>query len=185
MDAAQAGKVPETPAGSDGAETRHWQRTLWTMVGVQFVMSIAFSILSPIMPLFLPQLGVVSPQAVDVWAGVLASITSFVAIFTAPIWGSLSDRYGRKVMDRAGKHERHPVAAGDVGDQPTDQWTDQRTDKLARAEQAERIAQPLLRHLRRDQHSRGRVESRQRAHAGPQRQHVPGVQRDGHQHGED
>ena len=68
------------------------------MVGVQFVMSIAFSILSPIMPLFLPQLGVLSPQAVDVWAGVLASITSFVAIFTAPIWGSLSDRYGRKLM---------------------------------------------------------------------------------------
>ncbi len=75
-----------------------WQRTLWTMVGVQFVMSMAFSILSPIMPLFLPQLGVVSPAAVDVWAGVLASVTSFVAIFTAPVWGSLADRYGRKLM---------------------------------------------------------------------------------------
>lgn len=75
-----------------------WQRTLWTMVGVQFVMSIAFSILSPIMPLFLPQLGVVTPAGVDVWAGVLASVTSFVAIFTAPIWGSLADRYGRKLM---------------------------------------------------------------------------------------
>jgi DHA1 family multidrug resistance protein-like MFS transporter len=75
-----------------------WQRTLWTMVGVQFVMSISFSVLSPIMPLFLPQLGVLSPQAVDVWAGVLASVTSFIGIFTAPIWGSLADRYGRKVM---------------------------------------------------------------------------------------
>ena len=68
------------------------------MVGVQFVMSISFSILSPIMPLFLPELGVVSREAVDVWAGVLASITSFVAIFTAPLWGSLADRYGRKLM---------------------------------------------------------------------------------------
>ena len=83
-----------TPPG----EARHWQRTLWTMVGVQFVMSISFSILSPIMPLFLPELGVVSPQAVAVWAGVLASVTSFVAIFTAPIWGGLADRYGRKLM---------------------------------------------------------------------------------------
>lgn len=79
-------------------EAQPWQRTLWTMVGVQFVMSIAFSILSPIMPLFLPQLGVVSAEAVDVWAGVLASVTSFVAIFTAPVWGSLADRYGRKLM---------------------------------------------------------------------------------------
>ncbi|HLY89157.1 MAG TPA: MFS transporter, partial [Acetobacteraceae bacterium] len=79
-------------------EAQPWQRTLWTMVGVQFVMSIAFSILSPIMPLFLPQLGVVSAEAVDVWSGVLASVTSFVAIFTAPVWGSLADRYGRKLM---------------------------------------------------------------------------------------
>ena len=83
---------------TDGGETQHWQRTLWTMVGVQFVMSISFSILSPIMPLFLPELGVVSREAVDIWAGVLASITSSVAIFTAPLWGSLADRYGRKLM---------------------------------------------------------------------------------------
>jgi DHA1 family multidrug resistance protein-like MFS transporter len=68
------------------------------MVAVQFVMSIAFSIVSPIMPLFLPALGVGSEGAVDLWAGVLAAATSFVAIFTAPIWGGLSDRYGRKLM---------------------------------------------------------------------------------------
>ncbi len=91
MDATQA-------VGAESGDTRHWQRTLWTMVGVQFVMSIAFSIVGPIMPLFLPDLGVHSVEAVDVWAGVLASVTSFVAIFTAPIWGSLADRYGRKLM---------------------------------------------------------------------------------------
>jgi DHA1 family multidrug resistance protein-like MFS transporter len=68
------------------------------MVGVQFVMSISFSILSPIMPLFLPQLGVHSVQAIDLWAGVIASVTSFIGIFTAPIWGSMADRYGRKLM---------------------------------------------------------------------------------------
>ena len=79
-------------------QAQHWQRTLWTMVGVQFVMSIAFSILSPIMPLFLPELGVVSTEAVAIWAGVLASVTSFIAIFTAPVWGGLADRYGRKLM---------------------------------------------------------------------------------------
>jgi len=83
-----------TPPG----EAQPWQRTLWTMVGVQFVMSIAFSILSPILPLFLPELGVVSREAVDLWSGVLASVTSCVAIFTAPLWGGLADRYGRKLM---------------------------------------------------------------------------------------
>ena len=79
-------------------ESPQWRRTLWTMVAVQFTMSVAFSIVQPVMPLFLPDLGVASPAAVDMWAGVLAAATSFVAIFTAPIWGSLADRYGRKLM---------------------------------------------------------------------------------------
>ena len=68
------------------------------MFGVQFVMSISFSIVGPLMPLFLPDLGVHSAAAMDVWAGVIASITSFVGVFTAPLWGSLADRYGRKLM---------------------------------------------------------------------------------------
>ncbi len=68
------------------------------MVGVQFIMSVAFSIVAPLMPLFLPHLGVESPAAVNMWAGVLAASTSCVAIFTAPIWGGLADRYGRKLM---------------------------------------------------------------------------------------
>jgi DHA1 family multidrug resistance protein-like MFS transporter len=50
------------------------------------------------MPLYLPELGVVSPAAVNMWAGVLASATSCVAIFTSPLWGGLADRYGRKLM---------------------------------------------------------------------------------------
>src|SRR4051812_39574404 len=79
-------------------ESPTWRRTLWAMVAVQFVMSISFSIVSPIMPLILPDLGVASPAAVNMWSGVLAAATSFVAIFTAPIWGGLADRYGRKLM---------------------------------------------------------------------------------------
>src|SRR6201994_3289663 len=97
MDSTEVGGRQAAPAGETEAAAP-WRRTLWTMVGVQFVMSISFSILSPIMPLFLPELGVISREAVDVWAGVLASVTSFVAIFTAPVWGSLADRYGRKLM---------------------------------------------------------------------------------------
>ncbi len=75
-----------------------WQRTLWAMVGIQFVMTMAFSMLSPIMPLFLPVLGVKSASAVAMWAGVLAGVTSFVAAFASPLWGRLADRHGRKLM---------------------------------------------------------------------------------------
>jgi DHA1 family multidrug resistance protein-like MFS transporter len=75
-----------------------WQRTLWAMVGIQFVMTMAFSMLSPIMPLFLPVLGVRSASAVDLWAGILAGVTSLVAAFASPLWGRLADRRGRKLM---------------------------------------------------------------------------------------
>src|SRR5215468_9707217 len=81
-----------------GAATVGWQRTLWAMVGIQFVMTAAFSMLSPIMPLFLPVLGVGSASAVALWAGILAGTTSFVAAFASPLWGRLADRHGRKLM---------------------------------------------------------------------------------------
>jgi DHA1 family multidrug resistance protein-like MFS transporter len=75
-----------------------WQRTLWAMVGIQFVMTMSFSMLTPIMPLFLPALGVQSESAVALWAGILAGVTSFVAAFASPLWGRLADRHGRKLM---------------------------------------------------------------------------------------
>ena len=79
-------------------EPARWRVSLWSMVAVQFIMSVAFGIVGPIMPLYLPELGVVSPAAVNMWAGVLTSATSCVAIFTSPLWGGLADRYGRKLM---------------------------------------------------------------------------------------
>jgi len=73
-------------------------RTLWLMVGVQFIMSLALSVASPILPLFLPQIGVPTGGPVEFWAGVLASLNAFVAAFASPFWGSMADRTGRKAM---------------------------------------------------------------------------------------
>src|SRR5580698_11639375 len=86
------------PAPATTDEPIGWRVTLWSMVAVQFIMSISFGIVGPIMPLYLPELGVVSPAAVNMWAGVLTAATSCVAIFTSPLWGGLADRYGRKLM---------------------------------------------------------------------------------------
>ncbi len=76
----------------------HWRITLWAMVGIQFIMTMSFSFLSPIMPLFLPQLGVTSEAGIDLWSGILNGSTSFVAAFTSPLWGRLADSFGRKPM---------------------------------------------------------------------------------------
>jgi DHA1 family multidrug resistance protein-like MFS transporter len=81
-----------------GGAAAHWRYTLWAMVGIQFVMTVANSMLTPILPLFLPVLGVKTDTALDVWAGVLNGTTSFVAAFASPLWGQLADRHGRKLM---------------------------------------------------------------------------------------
>jgi MFS transporter, DHA1 family, multidrug resistance protein len=74
-----------------------WQRTLWAMVGIQFVMTGAINFLSPIIPLMLPQLGVESAKAIDIWSGLITGSTSFVAAFASPIWGRVADKHGRKL----------------------------------------------------------------------------------------
>ncbi len=91
--------MAEAPAepNEDGVSP-NWRVTLWAMVSVQLIMSLSFTILSPIMPLFLPEVGVTSITALDLWSGGLASVTSFIAAFAAPIWGRMSDIYGRKPM---------------------------------------------------------------------------------------
>ncbi len=73
-------------------------RTLWLMVAIQFFMTLSFTVLSPVMPLFLPELGVHGETAIDLWTGVLNAATPFVAAFASPLWGRLSDTRGRKIM---------------------------------------------------------------------------------------
>jgi DHA1 family multidrug resistance protein-like MFS transporter len=68
------------------------------MVGIQFVMTMSFTVLSPILPLFLPELGVRAPAAIDLWTGILNGTTPLVAAFVSPLWGRLADRRGRKLM---------------------------------------------------------------------------------------
>ena len=93
----RSGAIQNVPATEVSGEPQ-WQRTLWAMVGVQFIMTMAFSVLSPIMPLLLPELGVETESAVDLWAGILNGVTSFVAAFASPVWGRVADRRGRKLM---------------------------------------------------------------------------------------
>ena len=83
-------------AGDDGSP--QWRKPLVAMVAVQVVMSLAYTFLSPILPLFLPEVGVSNDAHVYLWAGTLAGVTSFVAALVSPLWGRMADRRGRKLM---------------------------------------------------------------------------------------
>ena len=78
-------------------EAKGWRRTLWAMVGIQLIMTMSVSFLSPIIPLMLPDLGVESVEAVGIWTGIITGATSFVAAFASPLWGRIADRHGRKL----------------------------------------------------------------------------------------
>jgi MFS transporter, DHA1 family, multidrug resistance protein len=68
------------------------------MVAVQFIMSMAVTVMAPIVPLFLPQLGVTDHSTIDLWAGILNSCNFLLSALLAPVWGSVADRRGRKLM---------------------------------------------------------------------------------------
>jgi MFS transporter, DHA1 family, multidrug resistance protein len=68
------------------------------MAAVQCIMMMAFTSMGPFLALFIEQLGVHDPKMVDIWTGVIASSNFLVTAIVSPIWGSLADRKGRKLM---------------------------------------------------------------------------------------
>jgi DHA1 family multidrug resistance protein-like MFS transporter len=76
----------------------HWRRTLAAMVAVQLVMSLSFTFVSPILPLFLPEVGIANDRQLYLWTGALTAITSLMAALVSPMWGRMADRHGRKLM---------------------------------------------------------------------------------------
>ncbi len=83
---------------TDGSAESHWRRTLWAMVSVQFIISSAFSIIPPVIPLLLPVLGVRAPAAVRAWAGMVIGVTPLAAALMSPWWGRLADRMDRRLI---------------------------------------------------------------------------------------
>lgn len=75
-----------------------WQRNLYIMVVIQFMATCAFQIVTPFLPFFITELGITDPQSLKIWTGVLPGINALFAGLMSPIWGTLSDRYGRKPM---------------------------------------------------------------------------------------
>lgn len=75
-----------------------WQRTLAVMVIAQTFSILGFSFVIPFLPLYVQELGIHGVAHVTLWAAFLSAATAIGMAVTAPIWGVLADRYGRKIM---------------------------------------------------------------------------------------
>ena len=63
-----------------------------------FFTGLAISQILPFLPLYVSQLGVTSHEALSMWSGLTFSITFLISAIVSPMWGSLADRKGRKLM---------------------------------------------------------------------------------------
>lgn len=76
----------------------HWKRNLVVSAAGSFTTVAGITLVLPILPLFVEDLGVSDTAAVTTWSGIAYSATFLTAALTAPLWGHLGDKYGRKSM---------------------------------------------------------------------------------------
>jgi DHA1 family tetracycline resistance protein-like MFS transporter len=68
--------------------------TLWIIVGIVLLNSIGFSVVLPLLPFMVGKY--LPSQQVVVGMSALMSVFAACTFFAAPVFGSLSDRYGRR-----------------------------------------------------------------------------------------
>ena len=83
---------------TDPPPAQPWKRTLGALLIAQFVSILGFSLVQPFLPFYVQELGVEGDAQVALWSGIVIGAMNISFGSMAPVWGSLADRYGRKMM---------------------------------------------------------------------------------------
>ena len=73
-----------------------WRKNLLYLCAATFIANIAFSLSNPFLPIFLQELGL--EERLSMWSGIMLSVNFLTYAIMAPVWGSLADRHGKRVM---------------------------------------------------------------------------------------
>lgn len=76
----------------------NWKRNLTVAWIGCFLTGAAFSLVMPFLPLYVELLGVTGHSELNMWSGLVFSITFLFSAIASPFWGGLADRKGRKIM---------------------------------------------------------------------------------------
>ncbi len=75
-----------------------WKQSFGALWVAEFLAIAGFSTSNPILPLYLTELGIHDPASLNWWTGAINAAPAVALTIFAPIWGSLADGYGRKLM---------------------------------------------------------------------------------------
>lgn len=75
-----------------------WKKNLYVLWGTQFLAMVGVNLIVPFLPFYIRQLGVGNEQELARWSGLIFSAPFITAFIATPVWGTLGDRYGRKLM---------------------------------------------------------------------------------------
>jgi DHA1 family multidrug resistance protein-like MFS transporter len=79
-------------------QERLWKRNLYAITVAQALAIIGFSLRESFLPFYLKSLGAESSDSAAIWSGLISAGGAGVMAFSAPFWGVISDRKGRKPM---------------------------------------------------------------------------------------
>jgi MFS transporter, DHA1 family, multidrug resistance protein len=68
------------------------------MFTAQLISAVGFAVIFPFLPLYVAELGTQSGLSIEFWAGMVFSSQALTMAIASPIWGSLADRFGHKLM---------------------------------------------------------------------------------------
>ena len=85
-------------SGSSTAEPISWKRNLYALWIAQTLVLTAFSFRDAFFPFYMEELGGFTNDQAALWSGVTISGGALVMVITAPFWGTMADRRGRKRM---------------------------------------------------------------------------------------
>lgn len=74
-----------------------WKRNLWILWFGVLMSSSSYTMVVPFLPLYLIKLGVAKADT-NLWSGLIFSVSFLMSAVMAPVWGSLSDKYGKRQM---------------------------------------------------------------------------------------
>lgn len=76
----------------------YWKRNLYVVWICQFLAMLGMNAIVPFLPLYLKDLGVKTSEEAALWSGYVFAGPFFLSFFFTPFWGSLGDKYGRRIM---------------------------------------------------------------------------------------